>query len=64
VDCGFFPTPQKDGGRLAYCLEKNERVARKLYLQVHEGKLAVQVDVKNMNRTVKVYTGFVPGECK
>jgi len=69
TDCGFFPTLRPDGWRLAYCLETGtespgtKRVARKLYLKVDGGKLAVQIDKRGEEKTAQIYAGFYPGKC-
>ncbi len=64
VDCGFFPRVHASGWRTAFCLNNGKREARRLYLRVLEGKLAVQIDHKKMERTVRVLTGFYPGKCQ
>jgi len=64
LDCGLFATKQKAGWRLGYCLDGNDRVARKVYLQTQGDTLGVQVDYKAAEKTASIYAGFRQGACK
>lgn len=64
LDCGFFPTLQGGKWRLAYCLEDDKRVPRKLYLLTQKKNIVVQVDSHATGRTQAIHANFQPGACK
>lgn len=44
LDCGFFSNVQQSGWRTAYCLEGNQRVPARLFLEVSGDVLYVRVN--------------------